>query len=197
VAYYPFAQRPGRLVAHLAAQGNAQGDRATSDPEMLVRPVRQAIGELDGVLDIDVETLRSATSLELSMRRSATGMLGAVGAIGLMLAMIGLYGVVASSVAARRTEIGLRMALGASAGRLRLAVLGQCLRLVVAGIVLGWALSLPMTPKLATFLAGTSPFDPVAFGGTALVLIVVGLLAGYLPAHRASRVDPTVALRQD
>jgi len=193
VVYYPFAQRPGRLVAHIAAHG----DHETPDPEVLVRPVEQAIGELDGVLDADVGTLRSATSLELSMRRSATGILGAVGGIGLMLAMVGLFGVVANSVAARRTEIGLRMALGASAARLRLAVLTQCMRLVVAGILLGWALSLPMTPKLATFLAGTSPFDPVAFGGTALVLIVVGLLAGYLPAHRASRVDPTVALRQD
>jgi ABC-type antimicrobial peptide transport system permease subunit len=109
--------------------------------------------------------------------------------------MIGLYGVMAYVVASRTVEIAIRMALGASASRVRREVLSRALLLVVAGVAIGGAAALGLTPALRTFLVGVGPFDPVAFGAAALLLGIVGLAAGVVPAVRASRVAPMRALR--
>jgi ABC-type antimicrobial peptide transport system permease subunit len=116
--------------------------------------------------------------------------------VGLMLTMIGLYGVMAYVVASRTKEIAIRMALGASAGRIRREVLSRVLALVAAGVTIGGAASLSLTPALRTFLVGVSPFDPIAFGAAAMLLVGVGLAAGFVPAHRGSRVAPMRALGQ-
>ena len=113
-----------------------------------------------------------------------------------MLASIGIYGAVAYSVERRTGEIGVRMALGASANRIRVEMLQRGGSVVAIGVVAGAAAAALVMPALGTFLAGISPFDPTAFGLAAAILAFAGLLASYVPAFRASRVDPIRALRQ-
>ena len=186
VIYYPFAQRPRTLVVHAR----------TSSPEALVAAVQRAIDEVDATVPVSTQTLRSATSLEMNMRRLGTMLMGGMGAVGLLLAMIGLYGVMAYVAAWRTAEVGIRMALGASRPRIRQEMLLRALKVVARGIVLGALASLGLTPLFRTFLAGVSPFDPMAFAGAAGLLTLVGIMASYLPARRSSRLDPMRALRQ-
>jgi predicted permease len=186
VIYYPFAQRPRTLIIH------AQ----TSSPDGLVASVQRAIDDVDATVPVNAQTLRSATSLEMNMRRLGTMLMGAMGAVGLLLAMIGLYGVMTYVAASRTAEVGIRMALGASRPRIRQEMLLRALKVVARGVVLGALASLGLTPLFRTFLAGVSPFDPVAFAGAAILLTMVGLTASYLPARRSSRLDPMRALRQ-
>lgn len=187
VIYYAYPQRPRTLVVHA---------RTTSSPEALVSSVRQVIDEIDGTVPVGVQTLRGATSLEFSMRRVGTVLMGTLGAVGLLLAMIGLYGVIAYMVSSRTVEIGIRMALGASRVRIRQEMLRRVLSVVARGVAFGALASLAVMPAFSTFLAGVSPFDPIAFAGAALLLMVVGLAAGYVPARKGARLDPMRALRQ-
>jgi hypothetical protein len=187
VLYYPFAQRPGRLIVHV---------RTSVPPGSLISTVGRAIEDIDGTVPVSVQTLRGAASLELTMRWAGTVLMGSIGMVGLLLTMIGLYGVMGYVVASRTVEIAIRMALGASARRVRREVLGQVLMLVAAGVAIGAAAALGLAPALRTFLIGISPFDPVAFGTAAMLLAIVGLAAGAVPAVRGSRVAPMRALRQ-
>jgi putative ABC transport system permease protein len=184
--YYPFAQRPRTLIIHAR----------TSSPDGLVASVQRAIDDIDATVPVSAQTLRNATSLEMNMRRLGTMLMGAMGAIGLLLAVIGLYGVMTYVAASRTAEVGIRMALGASRPRIRQEMLLRALKVVARGVALGALASLGLTPLFRTFLAGVSPFDPVAFGGAAILLTMVGLLASYLPARRSSRLDPMQALRR-
>ena len=186
VIYYPFAQRPRTLIIH------AQ----TSSPDGLVASVQGAIDDVDAAVPVNAQTLRSATSLEMNMRRLGTMLMGAMGAVGLLLSMIGLYGVMTYVAASRTAEVGIRMALGASRLRIRQEMLLRALKVVARGVALGALASLGLTPLFRTFLAGVSPFDPVAFAGAAMLLTLVGIAASYIPARRSSRLDPMRALRQ-
>ncbi|HEY9465734.1 MAG TPA: ABC transporter permease, partial [Vicinamibacterales bacterium] len=186
VIYYPFAQRPRTLIIHAR----------TLSPDALVRSVQSAIDDIDATVPVSVQTLRSATSLEMNMRRVGTILMGAMGGVGLLLAMIGLYGVMTYIAASRTAEVGIRMALGASRPRIRQEMLVRALKVVARGVALGSLASLGVTPLFRTFLAGVSPFDPIAFAGAAGLLTLVGIMASYLPARRSSRLDPMRALRQ-
>jgi ABC-type antimicrobial peptide transport system permease subunit len=124
-------------------------------------------------------------------------MLTAFGAIAAGLAAIGLYGVLAFIVAQRRREIGVRMALGASAREVVTEIMGQGLRLTCVGIVIGIALAMAVTRLMGSLLYGTSTTDALTFGGVATLLIIIAGGASALPALRASRVDPLVALREE
>jgi predicted permease len=187
VLYYAYAQRPRRLLVIA---------RTSGAPAAALAGVRRAIAELDPTVSVSVNTLRDAASLELTMRRVGTQLVGAIGLVGLMLTAIGLYGVVAYLVASKALEMGIRMALGASTARLHWEVLRHALRLVGTGVAIGTAASLLLAPALATFLAGVSPVDPIAFAGAALLLMLVALAASYLPARGVARVDPMLALRR-
>ena len=187
VVYYPFAQRPRRLTVIA---------RTAADPAATLPALRAAIAELDATASVSIGTLREAASTELAMRRVGTQMVGAIGILGLFLTAIGLYGVVSFLVASRTVELGIRMALGATTGQLHREVLRHAGLLVGGGIALGVAASLLVTPALATFLAGVSPADPIAFVAAAAVLMLVAFGASYLPARRVARVDPLVALRE-
>jgi putative ABC transport system permease protein len=187
VVYYPYAQRPRRLTVIA---------RTTGDPAATLPAFRAAIAEIGATASVTVGTLRDAASTELAMRRVGTQMVGAIGMLGLFLTAIGLYGVVSYLVASRSAEMGIRMALGATAGQLHREVLRHAARLVGGGMAIGIAASLLVTPALATFLAGLSPADPIAFAAAASVLTVVALGATYLPARRVARVDPLLALRE-
>ena len=186
VVYYSFAQRPRALIIHAR----------TASPDALVAAVQRAIDDVDATVPVNVQTLRNATSLELNMRRLGTVLMGAMGVVGLLLAMIGLYGVMTYIASARTAEVGIRMALGASRPRIRREMLMRALSVVARGVVLGALASLGLTPLFRTFLAGVSPFDPIAFGSAAGTLTLVGLAASYVPALRSSRLDPMRALRR-
>jgi ABC-type antimicrobial peptide transport system permease subunit len=159
--------------------------------------MRRAIADIDPAVVVDVSTLRTATNGESLARRAAAMLVGSLGALGLLLASIGLYGVMAYFVTSRTAEIGIRMALGASSRQMHRDVLGHGLKLVAYGIGLGTVLALAIARFLTALLAGLSPADPVALAGTAAILIVVGLCASYFPARRAMHVNPVVALRAD
>jgi predicted permease len=187
VLFYPFAQRPRRLTVIA---------RTAGDPHTTLPSVRAAIGEIDATAKVTIGTLRETASTELAMRRVGTQMVGAIGIVGLLLTAIGLYGVVSYLVASRTAELGIRMALGASTAQLHRELLRHAARLVGGGVALGAVASFLVTPALATFLAGLSPADPIAFAGAALVLALVAFVASYLPARRVARVDPLSALRE-
>jgi putative ABC transport system permease protein len=187
VVYYPFAQRPRRLTVIARTPG---------DPALAVPAIRAAVTALDAGAKIDVSTLREAASTELNMRRAGTRMVGAIGIVGVLLAAIGLYGIVSYLVASRTADLAIRKALGASSPRLFREVLQRAIALVGAGVVIGAGLSLLVTPTLRVFLAGLSPADPIAFTMAAALLALVTLAACCLPARHVSRVDPLVALRE-
>ena len=140
--------------------------------------------------------MRQAAGLEIALRRGAGILLASLGGLGLLLALVGLYGVMAYTVASRKAEIGLRMALGASAARVLSLVAGHAMTLIGIGLAIGVSASLLLTIPLRVMLAGVSPVDPLALAMTAIVLLAGGVCAGYLPARRATRVDPMIALRQ-
>jgi predicted permease len=179
--------QPRPLIIHVRTRKPAEASLAT---------IRTAMAEIDPNGPAFVEPLRDSTSTEIVMRRVVGILLSSIGVLGLLLATIGLYGVMAFVVTSTTAEIAIHMALGASAHHVRWHVLGSGLRLVMIGVAIGTIVALAATRPLAAMLAGLSPSDPVAYVGTALVLTAVGLAASYVPARRATRVDPMVALRQ-
>ena len=169
--------------------------RAAS-PAAVLTDVRRTIASLDSTLAFEVQTLRQATGTEPALRRFGTQLLGAAGGLGLLLAAIGLYGTMAFVVATRTSEIGLRMAIGATTAQILRGVLSQGMKLVAIGLGIGALISLALARVAVGMLAGLSPADPVAFVGTAALLLAVGAAACYTPARRAAGVNPIVALRR-
>ena len=169
--------------------------RTTGAPAALLSNVRRVISSIEPEAFVDVRTLRDATGAEAGMRRLGMRLFGILGLVALLLATIGLYGVMAFVVSSRTREIGTRVALGAASGDILRGVLIQGLRLVVAGIAIGALASWLLARALVAGLAGLSPADPVAFGGASLILLLVGLAACYFPARRAASLNPVEALR--
>ena len=169
--------------------------RTARAPAALVPELRRAIASVDPTVFADVRTLRDATGSEAQLRQFGTRMMGTMGAVALLLATIGLYGMMAFVVSSRTREIGTRMALGAGAGRILWTVLAQGLRLVAIGLVVGGVLSWMLAQMLRGALAGVSPADPIAFGSAVLVLTLTGIAAIYFPARRAAALNPVDALR--
>jgi putative ABC transport system permease protein len=187
LVYYSYGQRPSDPIVHV---------RVAGEPEASLRAIQLTAEALDATAIVGVETLRQAAGLEIALRRGAGILLASLGGLGLLLALVGLYGLMAYTVASRRAEIGLRMALGASAGQVVSLVVAHALKLIAIGLAIGASASLLLTIPLRAQLAGVSPVDPIALATTAMALLAGGLCASYLPARRATRVDPIIALRQ-
>jgi ABC-type antimicrobial peptide transport system permease subunit len=155
------------------------------------------VRNLDPEVPPSLGTFAKIFSESLKSRRFNLLLVGVFAGAALLLAVVGMYGVMAYSVAQRTGEIGVRMALGASPSNVLRLVLGQGLWTTAAGITVGILGSFALTRTMESLLFGLSPTDPVTFAGVALLLAFVALLASYLPARRAMRVDPMVALRYE
>ena len=172
--------------------------RTTGKPETAIAAVRSAVQSLDSNLAITkVQTIHEIMNQGLWAPRMAAALLTLFGVLSLILAAIGVYGVLSYSVNQQRHEIGVRMALGAQGGDVLRLVVGQGLRLAAAGLALGLLLALLFTRALSTLLFDVSATDPWTFGSVTAVLAIIAVLACYIPARRATRVDPLVALRYD
>jgi ABC-type antimicrobial peptide transport system permease subunit len=172
--------------------------RTIADPLNLVAAVRQQVRALDNTLAVaDIRTLEMVLTRNLSRQRLVMSLMGIFAVLALLLAMIGVYGVMAHSVSQRQQEIGIRMALGANSSDVLTMVLRQGMSLVLAGLALGSVAALGLTRLLTSQLFGVSPVDPLISAGVAILMIFVSLLASILPARRAARMDPLVALRYE
>jgi ABC-type antimicrobial peptide transport system permease subunit len=136
-------------------------------------------------------------NIPLFPARMAANVLGSFGVLALVLAAIGIYGVMSYVVAGRTREIGLRMALGAQLRQVRHLILRQGMMLAGSGLILGLAVVFVLARFLTSMLYGVSPSDPVTFVGVSFLLAMVALLACYLPARRAARIDPMIAIREE
>ena len=133
----------------------------------------------------------------VSPRRFFVLLVAVFAVLGLILASLGIYGVISYSVTQRTQEIGIRMSLGATMGRVQRNVLGRTMRVALVGIAVGAVMSFVAARLIASLLYATAPTDPMVFAGVMVLLCVVALVAGYIPARRASRIDPMVALRSN
>jgi putative ABC transport system permease protein len=172
--------------------------RTTMPASAMSGAMREAIWRVDKDQPVGaVRTMDQELASSLTRRRFSVTLLAAFGITAVALAAIGLYGVLAFIVAQRRREIGVRMALGARPRNVIADVLGQGLRLAGVGVAIGLVLALAATRLLSSMLYGTSATDVATFASVSLLVVVVAVAASLVPALRASRVDPLVALRED
>jgi putative ABC transport system permease protein len=168
-----------------------------SDPTSLFAPIREAVRELDPELPLfELRTMQEAMERSLALRRMMATALAAFAGIALTLAIGGIYAVLSYVVGRRRHEIGIRMALGAQRGQVVQLVVRQGLRLVGLGVLVGLPLAFLAARVLSSILIGVSPRDPITYAGVALLLAFTGIAAALVPARRAARVEPTVALAE-
>ena len=172
--------------------------RTSLDPAGLAPAVRNAIHEIDQTIPIyDVATMSQQIAAQTARNRFTSWLMGIFAAVALLLAMVGVYGVMSYAVTRRTQEIGIRMALGANRPQVLLLIVGQGLPLILAGVLVGLGVSFGLTRMIATLLYGVTPTDASTFATVTALLISIALLACWLPALRASRVDPLVALRHE
>ncbi len=184
--------------AQTTVPGSALVVRSTGTPGEVVNAVRGAIATVDPEVAIyDVRTMSQQVDNSVAQSRLRSALLAVFSIVALILASLGVYGVIACSVAERKKEIGIRVALGARPSEVRSMVLGQGLKLTLIGLAVGLAGAAAATRLIKGFLFGVSAGDPLTYAGTCAVFIGVALLASYLPARRAMRVDPMTALREE
>jgi predicted permease len=195
--YYPFAQVPGPLLRRWSELMSI-AVRTSIDPLSVVAPLRRAVRGVTGDQVIyEVRTMEQLAGSSLARQRFLLMLFGIFAGLALLLACIGIYGVLAYVTSQRVPEIGLRMALGASARDIMRLVLGQSLRMIFVGVGVGLATAFAAARVLEKLVAGVRSTDPSTFAIMISVLVAAALFASFLPARRASRVDPINALRQD
>jgi len=190
IAYYPYFQS-NEPMSNLVV-------RHSGAPEAVVPQIRQAISQVNRYLAIDeVVSLSAHVSRSLARERLVARLASFFGLLAVLLACVGLYGILSYSVARRTNEIGIRMALGAKRGDVLWLSLREALILVGAGVAIGLPASLVAMQTVSALLYGLEPYDPATVVSGTLLLLLVAVLASYLPARRASRIDPMVALRDE
>jgi putative ABC transport system permease protein len=194
---------PARLEVYLPFRQDASGHmtlivKSGMEPAALTSAIRSAIASIDKDQPVsDIATMHQLVNDSVSTRRITLILLGVFGALALVLGAIGIYGVLAYSVAQRTHEIGIRMALGARRGDVVRMILAQGAKIAGAGVFIGILASFGLTRLMANLLFSVSPADPATFAAVAIVLVLVALLASYVPARRTLRVDPMIALRHE
>jgi predicted permease len=172
--------------------------RTRADSASMIPTIRRQLQGFDTNLKVSsIESARVLMSQTLSGERLIAQLSGLFGVLALVLAAVGLYGVTSYATSRRTGEIGVRMALGADRGDVIRMVLGEALTLMVAGMAIGLPAALAVTPLTAASLVGVTATDPTIVVGALLAMLIVGVCAGIVPAQRASRIDPLVALRQE
>jgi predicted permease len=190
IVYVPHTQNAWRSMALTV--------RTREDPASVIGTIRGQIAAVDKELAVDnLETMTTILNRSVAPRRASMLLLVAFGVIAGLLAVIGIYGVLSYTVAQRSQEIGVRIALGAQAGDVLRLVIGQGMKLTLMGIGIGIGTAFAITRLMASLLYQVSATDPVTFAAIALLLALVALLACYIPAHRATKVDPLIALRYE
>ena len=190
----------GRIVFYRPSPGLLQYQvaRTSSDPAAAAGAIARAIQEVDPTIPVyDVRTMQDRMHASLARQRFSTLMLGAFAVFALILAVVGVYGVMSYLVTQGTHDIGVRLALGAQRSRIVGMVIRQGMELTGAGIVIGLVGAAALTRVMASLLFGVSTTDLVTFSAVPIVLIAIALLASYLPARRATLVDPVVALREE
>jgi ABC-type antimicrobial peptide transport system permease subunit len=196
--YVPQAQVPDALNAlNVRITPVAWVIRTRTDPYSLSAAVQEQLRQVSGLPVSDIRSMDDVVSRSISRQRFNVLLMSVFGGAALLLAAIGIYGLMAYSVQQRTREIGIRMALGAGAEQVRRMVVFQGMRLAGAGVVVGLAAAFGLTRLISSFLYGVQARDPAVFIGIPLLLTAVSLIAVYLPARRASTVDPLAALRYE
>jgi predicted permease len=170
--------------------------RSVRDPQQLTADIRRTLRNLDAALPCNIETQYNGMDALLFGPRMATISLGVMGVIGAMLSVTGIFGMASYSVSKRLREFGIRIALGAQRQELLKAALGRTFRLLTLGSVVGLLLGLAAGKLLAFIVSQATPWDPIVLGGVVLTMLLLGLVAGWVPARRALSTDPLILLRE-
>jgi predicted permease len=196
--FEPLFVVPWRQSEQAAAQGMSFYVRTALAPEPVLAAIPKIVAQVDSNLPaLNIETLATRVRRNVQTDWLLTAISGALAAVATLLAAIGLYGVLSYTVAQRTREIGVRLALGARPGSVLRLVVGHSFRLSAIGVALGAAAALLLGPAIESQLYGVRPRDAATLATVSAALLAVALLAAYLPARRATRVDPLVALRVD
>ncbi|HTC87367.1 MAG TPA: ABC transporter permease [Bryobacteraceae bacterium] len=195
--YYHYLQIPPEAM-NFAESSMALVIRTSADPAAMTFSVRQELKTLDPSQPVfDVRSMQDLLQASLSQQRFRTFLIGMFASLALVLAALGLYGVVAYSVSQRTTELGVRVALGAQPGNILSLVVFRAVGLALIGLAIGVAISLAGSRLISRFLFGVSAADPITLGATSLVILLVALTAALVPALRACNIDPAIALRSE
>ncbi|HEY0760343.1 MAG TPA: ABC transporter permease [Acidisarcina sp.] len=187
--FVPFLQSP-MSSAYLVV-------RSRRDPQQLAEAMRSKLRALDGGLPLDIQTWNALLSVVLFPARVATMSLGVMGVMGAMLSITGIFGMAAYSVSKRLRELGIRVALGARRTEVLRAVLGRTIKLLALGSVAGLLLGILSSRVLASIVYQATPRDPLVLGGVVVAMALLGLIATWIPAHRALSVNPMILLREE
>jgi predicted permease len=191
IVYTPPAQDPN------AGPGGLVLIRSRAPQAEIVAAVKRILNEINPAITVSFQGFRPMIEATILRERLMATLSGFFGLLALLLACVGLYGILSYGVASRTNEIGIRMALGAQARNVRWLILREALLLLLAGVIVGLPLIVAVKRLAATLLYGLTPTDPLSLGGAALLLFAVTILACYPPARRATKVDPLAALRHD
>jgi predicted permease len=195
--YYPIVPMPGVWAPAPSWNLHMVVRTELADPMDLVPAIRAAVQELDPMVPIaGVETMRELVDASMGRTSFSMVLLGIAAAVALLLAAIGLYGVVSYVVARRTAEIGIRLALGAGPRQVERAVVRGSLTIVVVGLAVGMGAALVLTRLMRGMLYGVEPTDPMTYLLASFVICGIAVLASYVPARRAARLDPTIALSE-